>query len=143
MADNRAFYNEILLDHNMHPGHKHELPDADMEMRGYNPTCGDDITLQLRIADGVIQDAGFIGSGCAISQASASLMIDLVKGRKVTDAKRLIGLYFQMIKGKITPQELDELEDAAALQGIAHVPARVKCAVLAWHTLEEVLDKAS
>ena len=97
----------------------------------------------MRIADGVIQDAGFIGSGCAISQASASLMIDLVKGRKVTDAKRLIGLYFQMIKGKITPQELDELEDAAALQGIAHVPARVKCAVLAWHTLEEVLDKAS
>ena len=72
---------------------------------------GDDITLQLRIADGVIQDAGFIGSGCAISQASASLMIDLVKGRKVTDAKRLIGLYFQMIKGKITPQELEEKYD--------------------------------
>ena len=76
----------------------------------------------------------------AISQASASLMIDLVKGRTVEDARRLISLYFQMIKGKITPEELDDLEDVAALQGIAHVPARVKCAVLAWHTLEEALD---
>ena len=67
-------------------------------------------------------------------------MIDLVKGRTVEDARRLIGLYFDMIKGKITPEQLDDLEDAAALQGIAHVPARVKCAVLAWHTLEEALD---
>ena len=72
--------------------------------------------------DGKIEDAGFIGSGCAISQASASLMIDLVKGRTVEDAHRLISLYFQMIKGKITPEELDDLEDVAALQGIAHVP---------------------
>ena len=68
------------------------------------------------------------------------LMIDLVKGRTVEDARRLIGLYFDMIKGKITPEQLDDLEDVAALQGIAHVPARVKCAVLAWHTLEEALD---
>ena len=67
-------------------------------------------------------------------------MIDLVKGRSVEEARHLIGLYFKMIKDKITPEELDELEDAAALQGIAHVPARVKCAVLAWHTLEEALD---
>ena len=67
-------------------------------------------------------------------------MIDLVKGLAVEDAHRLISLYFQMIKGKITPEELDDLEDVAALQGIAHVPARVKCAVLAWHTLEEALD---
>ena len=102
--------------------------------------ANDDITLQLRVKNGVIEDAGFIGSGCAISQASASLMIDLVKGRPVEDARRLLGLYFKMIKDKITPEELDELEDAAALQGIAHVPARVKCAVLAWHTLEEALD---
>ena len=102
--------------------------------------ANDDITLQLRVNNGQIEDAGFIGSGCAISQASASLMIDLVKGRSVEDAHRLINLYFQMIKGKITPEELDDLEDVAALQGIAHVPARVKCAVLAWHTLEEALD---
>ena len=138
--ENRSFYNEILTEHNLHPEFKHDLPDADIVLEGVNPSCGDDITLQLRVKDGKIEDAGFIGSGCAISQASASLMIDLVKGRTVEDARRLISLYFQMIKGKITPEELDDLEDVAALQGIAHVPARVKCAVLAWHTLEEALD---
>ena len=138
--ENRSFYNEILTEHNLHPEFKHDLPDADIVLEGVNPSCGDDITLQLRVKDGKIEDAGFIGSGCAISQASASLMIDLVKGRTVEDAHRLISLYFQMIKGKITPEELDDLEDVAALQGIAHVPARVKCAVLAWHTLEEALD---
>lgn len=139
MAHN-SFYNEILTEHNIRPEHKHDLPDANIVLEGVNPSCGDDITLQLRVKDGKIEDAGFIGSGCAISQASASLMIDLVKGRTVEDAHRLISLYFQMIKGKITPEELDDLEDVAALQGIAHVPARVKCAVLAWHTLEEALD---
>ena len=138
--ENRSFYNEILTEHNIHPEFKHDLPDANIELEGVNPSCGDDITLQLRVKDGKIEDAGFIGTGCAISQASASLMIDLVKGRTVEDAHRLISLYFQMIKGKITPEELDDLEDVAALQGIAHVPARVKCAVLAWHTLEEALD---
>ena len=138
--ENRSFYNEILTEHNIHPEFKHDLPDANIELEGVNPSCGDDITLQLRVKGGVIEDAGFIGTGCAISQASASLMIDLVKGRTVEDARRLIGLYFDMIKGKITPEQLDDLEDAAALQGIAHVPARVKCAVLAWHTLEEALD---
>ena len=135
-----TFYNEVLTDHNLYPAHKKPLPGANMTLEGVNPSCGDDITLQLRVKDGRIEDAGFIGSGCAISQASASLMIDLVKGRSVEDARRLIGLYFDMIKGKITPEQLDDLEDAAALQGIAHVPARVKCAVLAWHTLEEALD---
>ena len=139
MAHN-SFYNEILTEHNIRPEHKHDLPDANIVLEGVNPSCGDDITLQLRVKDGVIEDAGFIGSGCAISQASASLMIDLVKGRPVEEARRLIGLYFDMIKGKITPEQLDDLEDVAALQGIAHVPARVKCAVLAWHTLEEALD---
>ena len=89
MADNRAFYNEILLDHNMHPGHKHELPNADMEMRGYNPTCGDDITLRLKVADGVVVDGAFTGSGCAISQASADMMLDLVIGKPKDEALRI------------------------------------------------------
>ena len=129
-----------FMEHNSHPDYKYEMDAPTLEHEGINPSCGDDITLQLRVKDGKIEDAGFIGSGCAISQASASLMIDLVKGRTVEDAHRLISLYFQMIKGKITPEELDDLEDVAALQGIAHVPARVKCAVLAWHTLEEALD---
>ena len=75
MADNRSFYNEILIDHNMHPAHKHELPDADMEMRGYNPTCGDDITMKLKVENGIVIDGAFQGSGCVISQASADMML--------------------------------------------------------------------
>ena len=104
-----TFYNEVLTDHNLYPAHKKPLPGANMTLEGVNPSCGDDITLQLRVKDGKIEDAGFIGIGCAISQASASLMIDLVKGRTVEDARRLIGLYFDMIKGKITPEQLDDL----------------------------------
>ena len=114
-------YTQIITENSRSKENRHPVEGATHSLEGVNPSCGDDITLQLRVKDGKIEDAGFIGSGCAISQASASLMIDLVKG-------------------KITPEELDDLEDVAALQGIAHVPARVKCAVLAWHTLEEALD---
>ena len=124
-------YTQIITENSRSKENRHPVEGATHSLEGVNPSCGDDITLQLRVKDGKIEDAGFIGSGCAISQASASLMIDLVKGRTVEDAHRLISLYFQMIKGKITPEELDDLEDVAALQGIAHVPARVKCAVLA------------
>ena len=140
MADNRAFYNEILIDHNMHPAHKHELPDADMEMRGYNPTCGDDITLRLKLADGVVVDGAFTGSGCAISQASADMMLDLVIGKPKEEALRLSDIFLRMIKGGASEEEIDELEEACVLQDVSHMPARVKCAVLGWHTLEQLLE---
>lgn len=140
MADNRSFYNEILLDHNMHPGHKHELPDADMEMRGYNPTCGDDITMKLKVKDGVVTDGAFLGSGCAISQASADMMLDLVIGKPKEEALRLSDIFLRMIKGSASEEEIDELEEAGALKDVSHMPARVKCAVLGWHTLEQMLN---
>ena len=140
MADNRAFYNEILIDHNMHPAHKHELPDADMEMRGYNPTCGDDITLRLKVSDGVVVDGAFTGSGCAISQASADMMLDLVIGKPKEEALRLSDIFLRMIKGSASEEEIDELEEACVLQDVSHMPARVKCAVLGWHTLEQMLE---
>ena len=140
MADNRAFYNEILLDHNMHPGHKHELPDADMEMRGYNPTCGDDITLRLKVSEGVVVDGAFTGSGCAISQASADMMLDLVIGKPKEEALRLSDIFLRMIKSDASEEEIDELEEAGVLQDVSHMPARVKCAVLGWHTLEQLLE---
>lgn len=140
MADNRAFYNEILIDHNMHPAHKHELPDADLEMRGYNPTCGDDITLRLKVADGVVVDGAFTGSGCAISQASADMMLDLVIGKPKEEALRLSDIFLRMIKGGASEEEIDELEEACVLQDVSHMPARVKCAVLGWHTLEQMLE---
>ncbi len=141
MADNRAFYNEILIDHNMHPGHKHDLPDADVEMRGYNPSCGDDITMKLKLADGVVVDGAFQCSACAISQASADMMLDLVIGKSEEEALRLADIFLRMIKGTASEEEIDELEEAGVLQDVSHMPARVKCAVLGWHTLEQMLDK--
>ena len=140
MADNRAFYNEILIDHNMHPAHKHELPDADMEMRGYNPTCGDDITLRLKVSEGVVVDGAFTGSGCAISQASADMMLDLVIGKPKEEALRLSDIFLRMIKSDASDEEIEELEEAGVLQDVSHMPARVKCAVLGWHTLEQLLE---
>lgn len=141
MTDNRSFYNEILIDHNLHPGHKHDLPGADMEMRGYNPTCGDDITMKLKVQDGVIVDGAFQGSGCAISQASADMMLDLVIGKTQEEALRLSDIFLRMIKGTATEDEIEELEEAASLQDVSHMPARVKCAVLGWHTMERMFDE--
>ncbi|MDY6029373.1 MAG: SUF system NifU family Fe-S cluster assembly protein [Acidaminococcaceae bacterium] len=141
MADNRSFYNEILIDHNMHPNHKHELDDADLEMRGYNPTCGDDITLKLKVENGVITGGAFQGNGCAISQASVDMMLDLVVGRPQEEALHLSDIFLRMIKNQASAEEIEELEEASALQDISHMPARVKCAVLGWHTLEQLLRK--
>ncbi|MGN0362084.1 MAG: Fe-S cluster assembly sulfur transfer protein SufU [Bilifractor sp.] len=137
---NNTFYNEILTDHNLHPAHKHELEDANYELEGVNPSCGDDIVLKLKIEDGKIADGAYVGDGCAISQASADMMLDLVIGRTIDEAKHLSDIFLRMIKGKITDEERDELEEAGVLQDISHMPARVKCAVLGWHTMDEIFD---
>lgn len=138
---NRTFYNEILTDHNMRPMHKHDLPDANMVLEGVNPSCGDDIFLKLKVENDVIVDGSFVGSGCAISQASADIMLELIIGKKKEEALHLADLFLQMIKGTIKEEDLEELEEAIALQDISHMPARVKCAVLGWHTMEEMLKK--
>lgn len=135
------FYNEILTDHNLHPLHKHRLADANLILEGVNPSCGDDIVLELKVENGVIVDGAFEGDGCAVSQASADIMLDMVVGRPKEQALRLADLFFKMIQGRCTDAELDELEEAGALQDIAHMPARVKCAVLGWHTMQELLDR--
>lgn len=140
MENNRSFYNEILTDHNLHPMHKHALPDANMQLEGVNPSCGDDIILNLKVEDGKILDGSFTGDGCAISQASADIMLDLIIGREVEEAERLKESFLHMIKGEATDEEMELLEEAGALADISHMPARVKCAVLGWHTLENMLD---
>ena len=140
MENNRSFYNEILTDHNLHPMHKHALPDANMQLEGVNPSCGDDIILNLKVEDGKIVDGAFTGDGCAISQASADIMLDLIIGREVEEAERLKESFLHMIKGEATDEEMELLEEAGALADISHMPARVKCAVLGWHTLENMLD---
>ena len=138
---NRTFYNEILTDHNMRPMHKHDLPDANMVLEGVNPSCGDDIFLKLKVENDEIVDGSFVGSGCAISQASADIMLELIIGKKKEEALHLADLFLQMIKGTIKEDAPEELEEAIALQDISHMPARVKCAVLGWHTMEEMLKK--
>lgn len=138
----KDLYNQIIVENSRAQWNRHPVEDKTISLEGVNPSCGDDIVLELRVKDGIIEDAGFVGDGCAISQASASIMVDLVKGKSVEEAKKLMKLFFRMIKGEITDEEqIEELEDAAALQGVSHMPARVKCAVLAWHTLEEALEE--
>ena len=139
---NRTFYNEILTEHNLHPTHKHPLIQPSASLRGVNPSCGDDITLQLKMADdGSIEDGAFVGDGCAISQASADMMLDLVIGRTPEEALALKDTFMKMITEKVSEEELELLEEASALQDISHMPARVKCAVLGWRTLEQILEK--
>ncbi len=135
-----TFYNEILTDHNIRPGHKKPIEGANFQLEGVNPSCGDDIILQLRVEDGKIVDGGYTGDGCAISQASADMMLDLVIGKTEEEARHLSEIFLRMIKGDITEAEMEELQEAAALQDISHMPSRVKCAVLGWHTMEEILD---
>ena len=137
--ENRRFYNEILTEHNVHPEFKHDLPDADIVLEGVNPSCGDDIWLKLRTDGDTIVDGAFIGDGCAISQASADIMLGMVIGRKKAEALQLGQTFMRMIQGEASEEEIESLEEASALRDIAHMPARVKCAVLGWRTLKEAI----
>lgn len=137
--ENRSFYNEILTEHNMRPEFKHDLPDADIVLEGVNPSCGDDIFLKLKLEGDIITDAAFEGDGCAISQASADIMLSMIVGKKKDEALRMGKTFMKMIKGEASEEEIDSLEEASALRDIAHMPARVKCAVLGWRTLKEAL----
>ena len=133
-------YTEVIGEHSRSPENKGELAAATVRERGHNPSCGDEITLELQIEDGIIKDAAFTGVGCAISQASTDIMIDLMRGKTVEEAQRLARLFTSMIKREVTDDAaLEELDEAIALKNISNMPARVKCAVLAWHTLEDVL----
>ena len=139
--ENRSFYNEILTEHNLHPEFKHDMPDADIVLEGVNPSCGDDIFLKLKLDGDTIADGAFVGDGCAISQASADIMLGMIIGKTKEEALQLGELFLKMIKGNATEEDMDALEEAGALQDISHMPARVKCAVLGWHTMEELLKK--
>ncbi len=131
-------YSEILKEHTNSSRNKHHISQPTITKKGINPSCGDEIDLEIVIDQGIITDAGFTGCGCAISQASSSIMIDLIKGKSVKEALHLTETFIGMIKQEITNEaELEILEDAIALKDISHMPARVKCAVLSWHTLRE------
>ncbi len=133
-------YTAALMQHNSHPDYKYEMEGCTCSHEGVNPSCGDELTLQLRIEDGVIEEASFVGSGCAVSQASADMMADLITGETVEEAKRLVGLFLGMIRGEaLSEEDKEDLDEAAELESISRMPARVKCAELAWRTLEKLL----
>lgn len=133
-------YTAALMQHNSHPDYKYEMEGCTCSHEGINPSCGDELTLQLRIEEGVIEEASFVGSGCAVSQASADMMADLITGETVEEAKRLVGLFLGMIKGEaLSEEDKEDLDEAAELESISRMPARVKCAELAWRTLEKLL----
>ena len=139
--ENRSFYNEILTEHNIHPEFKHDLPDADIVLEGVNPSCGDDIYLKLKMDGDTIADGAFVGDGCAISQASADIMLGMIVGKKKDEALKMGETFMRMIKGEATDEEIESLEEASALKDISHMPARVKCAVLGWRTLKEAVGE--
>lgn len=130
-----------FMEHNSHPDYKYEMDSPTDTHDGINPSCGDELTLQLRVEGGVIEEASFTGHGCAISQASADIMADLITGETIEEAKRLAGLFLGMIRGdELSKEDLEDLDEAAQLQDISHMPARVKCAELAWRTLDGMLQ---
>lgn len=136
--DTKELYREILNEHNINPSHKKEMADATISLNGVNPSCGDNITLNLKVENGVILDGSFTGSGCAVSQASCDMMLDLVIGKTTDEANRLDGIFMKMIKGESNDKEIEELDEVASLQDISRMPARVKCAVLSWRTMREM-----
>ena len=141
MEDLNDVYNELIMEHSMNSYNKKNLEDADFSEIGHNPNCGDEITLQLKLDGDVIKDMAFTGHGCAISQASTSVMIDTLKGKTVKEAKEIIKIFIDMIKREtVDEEELKKLEDAIAFKNVSHMPARVKCALLAWHTIEDILN---
>ena len=132
-------YTAALMEHNAHPDNKFELENFTHEHEGINPSCGDEMVLKLRLSEdgSTIEEAAFTGSGCAVSQASADIMAELITGETVEEAKRLGELFVRMIQGEeLTDDERDDLDEAYELQSISRMPARVKCAELAWRTLE-------
>ena len=135
-------YNDIIMEHSMNSYNKKELETCDFSEKGHNPNCGDEIELQLKLNGDIIEDMSFIGHGCAISQSSTSVMIDVLKGKTIKEAKETIKIFINMIKRETkNEEELEKLEEAIAFKNVSNMPARVKCALLAWHTMEDLLEK--
>jgi nitrogen fixation NifU-like protein len=135
-----SMYQEIILDHYRSPHHKGLREPYDAEAHHVNPTCGDEVTVRVRVSDGVVEDVSYDGSGCSISQASESVMTDLVIGRKVDDALATSEAFLAMMHG--TEPDEDVLEDAVAFAGVAKYPARVKCALLGWMAWKDATARA-
>jgi nitrogen fixation NifU-like protein len=141
MSDLRELYQEVILDHNRRPRNFQKLEDANRTAEGYNPLCGDQITVYVRLDDGVIRDISFLGSGCAISKASASMMTATLKGKTATEADAIFETFHKMVTADMSrtfdPLEMGKL---AAFAGVREFPIRVKCATLPWHTVRAAIE---
>ena len=140
MAGLNDLYQEILLEHNNKPHNFRSMEDATQSAEGFNPLCGDMITVFLQVADGVINDVSFQGSGCAISRASASMMTQSVKGKSTHEAEETFEAFRLMMTDLDAELDYDTLGDLESLSGVVEFPTRIKCAVLAWHTLRAAMD---
>lgn len=141
MMDLRELYQEVILDHNRNPRNHHEMADATTEAKGYNPLCGDKLRVYLKLEGSKISDASFLGVGCAISQASASLMTEALLGKTVEEARELFLRFHRMLTLDEEDSPTASFDKLSVLAGVKAYPARVKCATLAWHTLVAALDK--
>lgn len=139
MMDLKELYQEVILDHNRNPRNQHPMPDATSQANGFNPLCGDKLTVYVKLQNNLVQDISFVGCGCAISQASASLMTEALAGKTVEESHDL----FHRVHNMLTLEEagFPDMDKLAVLSGVRAFPARVKCATLAWHTLEAALNK--
>ena len=139
MSDLRDLYQEVILDHNRNPRNFGPLEGAGLRADGHNPLCGDKLSIAVNVVDGVVTDLRFEGSGCAISKASASLMTESIKGRTLDEARKLFDRFHQLVTDRSAPPD-EELGKLAVFAGVRDYPARVKCAILAWHTLRAAVD---
>lgn len=136
----RELYQEVILDHNKSPRNFRKLDTANKTAEGYNPLCGDKINIFLEVENRTVKDISFIGSGCAISKASASIMSTIIKGKSIGEAEKLFGKFHDLITGKLNESEsIEDLGKLAVLAGVKEFPVRVKCASLAWHTMISAL----
>ena len=143
MDDNELndLYNELIMEHSMNSYNKKKLKDPSFSQLGHNPNCGDEITLEIKLSGNIIEDMAFEGHGCAISMSSTSIMIDTLKGKTVEEAKEIVKTFIEMIKRETkSEEELAKLEDAIAFKNVSNMPARVKCALLAWHTVNDLIN---
>lgn len=133
-------YRDIILDHYRHPRHRGHLDSPSATHEGLNPLCGDEVTVEVKVDGDRLAGIAYTGSGCSISQSSASMMTEAVEGKPVAQARRLIDAFTAMMRGD--DEAAEELGDLEALSGVRQFPVRIKCATLAWHTLDEALNEA-
>ena len=142
MSDLKALYQEIILDHNRNPRNFKKMDDASCSVEGYNPLCGDHYTIYLKLENGIITEISFQGSGCAISKASASVMSMVLKGKTRAEAEGWFENFHTLVRGEpLSNTNIEEFGKLAAFAGVSEFPARVKCAILPWHTMKNALEE--